>query len=253
MNKSGNKNDVRNDPTAFRQQVRMAAVQVAGLRPEELTAALAYEVEPFSGIPADEAEVAYEPVEDADPSIRVYEVAVRRRTRGTGGRGGLERHLKPAVVVGCALLALVGIDFGVMAVRTARLEKVVARQGLLDAQVNGVRNAARQKREEIRAIREGRQAAERAQDAAARLRAAYAEMLSEIAAACETRAVVKSIGGGARQIVLRAVGLSTAAAAETIENLSLRAAKCGWRLETGPIAVQGTGPMANFECVLSHD
>lgn len=253
MNKSGNKNDIRNDPTAFRQQVRMAAVQVAGLRPEELTAALAYEVEPFSGIPADEAEVAYQSVADADSSIRVYEVAVRRRTYGTGGRGGLERYLKPAMIAGIAILVLVGVDFGWLAWRKARLEKVVARQSVLDAQVSGVRNAARQNRDEIRTIRESRQAAERAQDAAARLRAAYAEMLTEIAAACETRAVVKSLGGGARQIVVRAVALSTTAAAETMEDLSLRAAKCGWKLETGPIAVKGAGPMANFECVLSHD
>ncbi len=253
MNKSGNKNDVRNDPSAFRQQVRMAAVQVAGLRPEELTAALAYEVEPFSGIPPDEAEVAYQTVADADSSIRVYEVTIRRRVRGRGGCGGFERYLKPAMCTGVALLVLVGIDFGARAWRTARLEKVVARQSLLDAQVNGVRDAARQKREEIRTIREGRQAAERAQDEAERLRAAYAEILSEIAAACETRAVVKSIGGGARQIALRAVALSTTAAAETVEALSLRAAKRGWRLEPGSIAVQGAGPMATFECVMTHD
>lgn len=253
MNKRGNTNDVRNDPTAFHQQVRMAAVQVAGLRPEELATALAYEVEPFSGIAADEAEVAYEPMAESDPSIRVYEVAVRRRTHGRSGRGGLERYLKPAIAVGIVILVFVGLDFGWTAWRKTRLEKVVARQSVLDAQVNGVRNAARQKRDEIRTIREGRLAAERAQDAAAQLRAAYAEILSEIAAACETRAVVKSIGGGARQIVVRAVALSTAAAAETMENLSLRAAKCGWKLETGPIAVQGAGPMANFECVLNHD
>ena len=253
MNKNGNKNDVRSDPTAFRQQVRMAAVQTEGLHPEELAAALAYEVEPFSGIAPDEAEVAYQEAEGGDPSVRVYEVAVRRRTRRTGARGDLSRYLKQAVWAGIALLALVALDFGVTAWRTARLDRVVARQSQLDAQVNGVRNATRQKQEEIRTIRESRQAAERAQDAAERLRAAYAEMLSEIATACETRAVVKSIGGGARQIVLRAVALSTAAAAETMEALSLRATKRGWKLETGPIAVQGAGPLATFECVITHD
>ena len=253
MNKSGNRNDVQHDPTAFRQQVRMAAVQVEGLRPEELATALAYEVEPFSGIAPDEAEVAYQPIADGDPSVRVYEVAVRRRTRRTGGRGGLERYLKPATWAGIALLALVALDFGVTAWRTARLGKVVARQSQLDAQVNSVRNVARQKQDEIRSIREKRQAAERAQDEAERLRAAYAEMLSEIATACETRAVVKSIGGEARQIVLRAAALSTAAAAETMEVLSLRAAKRGWRFETGPITVQGAGPVTNFECVMTHD
>ena len=70
---------VMDDPSAFRQQVRIAAVQVTGLRPDELAAALAYEVEPLSGIPAAEAELAYSPVVDPDPTVRVYDVAVRRR------------------------------------------------------------------------------------------------------------------------------------------------------------------------------
>ena len=69
---------VMDDPSAFRQQVRMAAVQVTGLRPDELSTALAYEIEPFSGIPAAEAELAYSPVVDPDPTVSVYDVAVRR-------------------------------------------------------------------------------------------------------------------------------------------------------------------------------
>ena len=42
MTKEREKDDIMNDPQAFRQRVRLAAVQVEGLRPEELAAALAY-------------------------------------------------------------------------------------------------------------------------------------------------------------------------------------------------------------------
>ena len=97
------------DESAFRQQVRMAAVQVAGLRPDELSAALAYEVEPFSGIPAAEAELAYTPVVYSDPAVRVFDVAVRRRKSRADKGGG--RYLIPIIVVGIIALVIAGIDF----------------------------------------------------------------------------------------------------------------------------------------------
>lgn len=43
----------------YRQRVRMPEVQVAGLSEAELQSALAYEVEPFSGIPSALAEIEY--------------------------------------------------------------------------------------------------------------------------------------------------------------------------------------------------
>ena len=60
----------KEDANAFRQQVRMAAVQVTGLRQDELAMALAYEVEPFSGVPAGDAEVAYVGITPCSPVLR---------------------------------------------------------------------------------------------------------------------------------------------------------------------------------------
>lgn len=253
MTKEREKDDIMNDPQAFRQRVRLAAVQVEGLRPEELAAALAYEVEPFSGITADVAEVRYKPVEEDDPSVRVYDVAVRRRVGRRIGRGDLGRWLRPALVVGALILLLVGADFAWQSWHLSHLGRIVARQGILDSQVSGIRTVARQKREEARLIREGRQSMERAQAEVAQLRSAYREILAEIATACGERAVVESMAGGPRQIVLRAAALSADAAAETMSILSTRGATCGWILEPGPIAVHGTGPLTTFECVLNHD
>jgi len=242
---------VMDDPSAFRQQVRMAAVQVAGLRPDELSAALAYEVEPFSGVPAAEAELAYAPVVDADPSVRVYDVAVRRRRRRAAG--GAERFVVPAIVVGALALVAAGIDFAFTSMRLSRLEKTVAEQVRLQVALDAVRAPAKAARAEAESIRTRRAAEARAQVEAAKARGAYADILEAIAEAFGARAVVTSIDGGAFAVRVKGVAMTASAAADALVALTDAAAKRGWRLETGPIAVRTPGQTAEFECELKHD
>ena len=210
---------VMDDPSAFRQQVRIAAVQVTGLRPDELAAALAYEVEPLSGIPAAEAELDYTPVVDADPTVRVYDVAVRRR-KGRAGTGG-SRFLLPLVILGILVLLVAGADFVRTSARLRALKKDVAAQGALQAQLDAVRS--------------------------------YAEILDTIASACGERAVLTSLGGDAFAIRLSGVAVTADAAAETLVALTEAAAKQGWRVAPGPIAVRTPGLTAEFTCEVAHD
>jgi len=242
---------VMDDESAFRQQVRMAAVQVAGLRPEELSAALAYEVEPFSGIPAAEAEIAYAPVVDSDPAVRVFDVAVRRR-KGRADKGS-GRYLIPLIVIGVVALVLAGIDFVRTYAHLNELKRNVAEQTRLQAALDAVRTPAKAARAEAKAVHERREAAARAQADAAKARCAYAGVLEAIADACGDRAVLSSLDGGAFTLRLTGVAVTAAAAADTLVALTDAAAKRGWRLSTGPITVRTPGQTAEFKCEITHD
>ena len=242
---------VMDDPSAFRQQVRMAAVQVTGLRPDELSTALAYEIEPFSGIPAAEVELAYSPVVDPDPTVRVYDVAVRRK-KNRAAKGG-ERYLLPLLILGILALVLAGVDFFFTSRRLDGLKKSVAEQAHLQSALDAVRTPAKAARNEARAIRERREAATRAQDAAAKARNAYADILEAIAEACGDRAVLSSLDGGAFTLRLTGVAVTASGAADTLVALADAAAKRGWRLSTGPITVRTPGQTAEFKCELNHD
>ena len=241
----------KSDANAFRQQVRMAAVQVTGLRPDELATALAYEVEPFSGIPAAEAEVTYVPVVDADPSVRVYDVAVRRK-KSRSATGGA-RFLVPLLVIGALALVLAAADFVFMQRRLGALRKEVAVQTNLEAQLDAVRRPAAAARAEAQALRERRETAARAQDEAARARAAYADILKAIAAAYGERAVLMTLDGGPAVLRVKGVAVTAAAAADVQVALTKSAIERGWRLTLGPIAVRTPGLTAEFECELTHD
>ena len=241
----------RTDVNAFRQQVRMAAVQVTGLRPDELTMALAYEVEPFSGIPAAEAEVTYVPVVDADPAVRVYDVAVRRRKNRAGTSG--PRFLVPVFVLGMLALVLAAADFIFLQTRLRKLEGQVAVQTRLEAQLDAVRKPTAAARAEAHTLREQRETARRAQDEAARARAAYPAMLKAIATACGERAVLKTLDGGPSALSVAGMAVTASAAADVQVELTAAVAELGWRLAPGPIGVRTPGLTAEFKCELTHD
>ena len=155
----------------------MAAVQVNGLRSDELQMALAYEVEPSSGVPAAEAELAFRAVPDPDPTVRVFEVVVRRR-RATEG-GVLRRWRVPIAVCLLLLLAFVAVDFVRTSLALSTMTHEVRTREALQAQVDAVRHAAAADRRAAEELRTRRQNAARAQDEAARLRAAWPAIADE--------------------------------------------------------------------------
>ena len=216
----------------FRHEVRMAAVQVAGLGPGELAQALAYEVEPLSGIPAGEAEVVFEPVVDPDPTVRVYAVTVRRRTRRRGASGGLDRWLRPACVFAVLVLLATAGDFAWRSRRLSRLGKTCAERRPLQAELDGLESRARAARAAAAAIRSRREAAVKAQDEAAARRAAYTEVLSELARSCSGEVVLTALASGEEpcSLKVRGVGLSGEAAAGVMQEVSSEVEAKGWRL-----------------------
>lgn len=241
----------KDDANAFRQQVRMAAVQVTGLRPDELAMALAYEVEPFSGIPASDAEVTYVPSVDPDPAVRVFDVTVRRK-RNRSATGGA-RFLVPVLAVGALALALAVADFFLMQRHLGALRKEVAVQANLEAQLDAIRRPTAAARAEAQALRERREATARAQDEAARARASYADIMKAIAAAYGERAVLTTLDGGLSSLRIKGVAVTATAAADVQVALTKSATELGWRLMPGPIAVRTPGLTAEFECELTHD
>ena len=248
------------DPRAFRQTVRLASVQVASLSPEELSFAIAYEVEPFSGIAAAEADVAWREASGDDPAFKVYDVAVMRRGRGGKARTGAsaplaERLTKPAVVAACIILAAIAADWAFMARRTSALERKVSVQRELESQLAHVRNAARTKRAQASELREGRKATAEAQERVAELRAAYLDIMDTIAGTCGGKTVVKEFksGGAPFRLHMSAVAANPQSAADVMAKLAEAASAKGWTLSDGTISASESGTTAEFGCLLSYD
>jgi hypothetical protein len=117
------------DRGALCRQVRLAAVQVEGLGDEELAMALAYELEPYSSIPAADAEVAWRELDGEDRSMRVFEAAVIRRTRSRRGLGGdMGRILRFAYAAGAIALLAAGADYAITRFESGRLGSSLERR-----------------------------------------------------------------------------------------------------------------------------
>lgn len=246
------------DARAFRQQVRLAAVQVAALSEPELAFALAYEVEPFSHVAAAEAGVAWRELPSTDPAIKVYDVAVRKTGRA-GARAatadGLARLLRPAALIGALLLLAAAADGAWLMRQRASLARRLATQRDLDARVQRVQSAARAATAEAERLRTARAAARRAQDDVAARRLAYPEILRAIAATCGGRTVVRSFASEAAPYTIRlsAVAASAEDAAHVMSALTHAAAAVNWSLAPGPIATSAQGATAEFTCTLAYE
>lgn len=243
------------NPKAFRQQVRLAAVQVAALGANELAAALAYELEPFSKIPADDAEVAWRESTESNASVKVYDVAVmRRRSRKSGGGAiGGGRRLD-AIVVAVALLAvvIVAADWWVVSSRLTALRRDVAAQVPLDSELRRLEECARSVVAEANAVREKRLEVERAHGDVDALRSSIPGALEAVASVCGGRIVVKEITSPAPfALEFRAVAVTAEAAAATMAKLGDAVESKGMRLEPGEIAASVGGAMAEFSFCLS--
>lgn len=238
------------DAQAFRQQVRIAAVQVAGLRPDELATALAYEVEPFSHIPPAEAETVYRAVPDPDPAMRVYEVAVRRRGRGRG-TNGTPRLMRLAFCLAALLLLGLAGDAAALLVRQHRFARAVAEQEQLDARLQTVTRAAQRARTERTALETARAEAIRVQDEVANRRALFPSLLTDVATACGDRAVLTALNGDAQHLSLAATALSPQAAADVLDALARRVQPRAFALKAGPLKAQGN--TTSFTWEVTHD
>ncbi|MCR5415048.1 MAG: hypothetical protein K6F50_10035 [Kiritimatiellae bacterium] len=243
---------------AFRQRVRLPAVQAAALKPQELSLALAYELEPFSGVPAADAEVEWTEVADQDVSVRVYDVAVRPRRSSSSKSGAgkavatLEGLVLPACIASAAVLLAVAVDFAVLRHRRAESEAAVAELTPATVEIRRIRAEAKKTRAEADAIASSRESSAAAQERVAELRRAHADLLAVLATVCGGRSVVKSLShdpasGG---VVIKAVAASTEESRRIREDLSGESAKRGWSIALGPISSGGDGRMSEFTCTI---
>jgi len=230
----------------------MAAVQVAGLGPEELARALAYEVEPFSGIPANEADIRFEPVAEPDPSVRVYDVSVSRKGR-SGGSGAAERLFRTLLVAGALLVAAVAADFFVLSSHLRSLDGELARRRGLQSQIDALANPAKAARTEAHSLRARRAAAAKAQDDVAARRETLCAAMRAVAESCGDTAVLRTAGFTPAAIRLRCVAASQEGATEASVALASRLGALGWKVSPGAMEAKTPGMTTEFECEARHD
>lgn len=237
------------NPKAFRQQVRLAAVQVAALGDAELATALAYELEPFSKIPAADADVAWRESAESNATVKVYDVAVlhRRAGRRSNGQGGA-KYLN-AIVAAIALLtvAAVGVDYFILSSRKGELHREISAQMPLDVELRRLEDRERSLRNEARRIRERRVSEEAAQIRAGALRSAIPDALDAVAAVCGGKIVVKEISSPSPfELEIRAVAVTAENAAAIMAQLGDAVSAKGWGLEPTQLAANSAGTMVDF-------
>lgn len=246
-------------PACFRQRVNLPAAQVAGLAEAELATALAFEIEPFSGVPRAEGELAWRACPDPDAARRVFDVVQIRRTdlaaavdqarregrrvtaitavpdeaRGeraedlpcipVRGKGVLKTHPYLLWSAVCLLAAGFFAAEGVrLAAEVGRLRRDVAERRGLQSEKESLEAKAAGLRRQAAEIR-GRRAEEaKAQARAGMLRAAGRILLEAVPGACGDDSVVRAIGPGEDVFDLRlsGVSLSPETATRTVSRLT---------------------------------
>lgn len=236
------------DRSAFRRTVRLARVQVEGLSDDELSGALAYEVEPYSSIPAAEAAVAWQRRESGDPAVEEFEVAVIRRRRTDGFEERFARWLKPLTVLAVAVLAAVGVDYWAAAREKSNLEKSLARRSPLQAELDRLDRRIASLRKDAGEIRRTRENAACAQRECARLRAAFPGFF-EAAASLKGGAVLKKIEGEEGDFAVRLVfaAVDGQAAATAMADLTAALSQKGWEFIPEGIFPAGGGSTVEFK------
>ena len=275
----------------FRQRVNLPAAQVAGLADAELAAALAFECEPFSGIPRAEGEMAWRRIGGEGEARAVFDVVQIRRAdaeaeaarAGKSGRRVRAVTAAPAsgesiadlpwipvrqgralAVRGGALLALAALlvvaliawDATSLAARERRLGRSVAAGRALQAQKDELQRRIASVQKATADLRMRRADEARAQQNADVLRSAWRLMLAAVPEACGDESVLGGIAAkSAYSARITGVALSADAAARTFARLAeaLKPPKSGWRVTPGAIGAAAGGGTVEFACDLEFD
>lgn len=220
-------------PACFRQRVNLPAAQVDGLSPDELAAALGYEVEPFSGIPRAEGVLAWKLVGGTDATRRVFDIVQIRRAdlakavaegrkakrtiravtappetaigetvdalpwvvlERSGAFAGLFRHPGAWWGAACAVAAVVlAGDYVQIRRETATLREHVFVQRRLQGEKDALNRKLDALRRELKTCQETWERAATAQRDVAAHRAAWKDLLAAVSDACRDEVVVKEI------------------------------------------------------------
>lgn len=232
----------------YRQRVSMAGVQVDGLSQEEILSALAYEVEPFSGIPAHEADVTFSQLDGGDESVRVFDVTVRRRKSASGGISAA-KALRAAIAFSAVVFVAIAADFAVLSYRTGRLSSSVEARRPLDSSLRSIENKASSLGSEAVRLAETVSTVDNARNRIASARSRYFRLMGEIARKCGGRMVVKSFDSPeAFSVEMSASAVSVQACADALSELTRAASLAGWSASPGKMHSDESLSTVGFTC-----
>ncbi len=237
--------------------VRLPVLQARTLAESELAYALAYELEPESGIKPALADVEWKELPGDDDAVKVFEVTVRAKSTASPARGlsqmggGAKKlYISLAAALGAAILAAVAVDYALLARSRAALKKSIAAQQPLDDELKRLSAQEEAARTEADALEDLRRKADEAAAAASSLRAAYPDLLDALATAfgsSSSAATVRAISSPAPYSVrVDAIALSAAAASDALAALAQTAAHKRWLLIPGDIAASADGLAFDF-------
>ena len=291
--KKKNKEEIIISEVCFRQQVNLPSSQVANLSDAELASALAFEIEPFSGIPHSQGEIAWRIKSDGGSTRKIFDVVQIRKTdfasilaraksekkkvKGVTARfdDSLGETLDEMPVICPAkktikfnkltlwLLLCVVVFFSlageVMQIQSQNkiLKAELGVREMLQAKKLSYEAKERSIRSEIEDIKTTREMEIKIQEKASSLRSSWRVLLDAISNACKDECVIRKIEKSDRPFAARleGVALSPEAASRTMSRLTekLKSEKNGWKLLPGEIGSANSGRAAIFTCEIIFD
>lgn len=275
----------------FRQSVRLPRAQMAGLSDADRRKALAFEVEPFSGIAAADGELAFAERSSDDPSYSAWDVvqapsvllAALAATAKAAGvvpvgvtalpedddpESALEspfvadrrenpilgNPIRTGAVVLAVCAAVCAADFAVLKVRTKALEPVVSEQMVLENRRGLMQQDVQRLRDEAQRLRAARESQAAAVRGAAAKREAWTKLLGGVTQVCGESALLRSVSSDAPgHATLEALCLTAQEAGETLSRLTRTLGPLGWRVKPGALSETMQGGSVRFSCEVSFD
>lgn len=236
----------------YRQRVTMAALQVDGLSQVEIARALAYEVEPFSGILGDEADVSFEVVASHDSQVRIFDVTVKRKTQSAKGID-CKKALRAAAFVWVVLFVAIAADFLVLSGQIKSLSASVEARRPIDARLRTINSKISENNLQASRLEANCKAAENARSSVAAKRAAYCALMEEVASGCAGQMVVKAFNSdGPFSVEMQGSSTSVESCTQALLDLTRAAARASWLVSPGRMSADETGSVISFSCSLIY-
>lgn len=243
----------KKETSVYRQRVSMAALQVDGLSKTEIAAALAYEVEPFSGIAGSQAEVSFEVVPSDDVSVRVFDVTVTRKNKSSKSIDE-KKLIKVAAILSGLLVIAIGVDSFLLSKKINTLSSSVEARRPIDAKLRLLENKTSNNNAEASRLAQSCNAIERAREAVALKRNAYYELMEEVASGCAGRMVIKAFNSnGPFSVELEGSSMSVESCTAAMLSLTRAASRARWKASPGRMNADKTGSVINFSCAFKYD
>ncbi|MBO5642908.1 MAG: hypothetical protein J6S51_02765 [Kiritimatiellae bacterium] len=239
--------------SVYRQRVSMAALQVDGLSKSEIASALAYEVEPFSGIAGSQAEVSFETVLSDDPSVRIFDVTVTRKSKSSKNFDA-KKLIKIASILSALLVVVIGADFFLLSRKIKTLSSSIEVRRPIDAKLRSLESKISNNNAEASRLEASCKAVESARASIAAKRKAYSALMEEVASGCAGQMVVKAFNSnGPFSVELEGSSMSVESCTASMLSLTRAACHAQWKASPGRMNADHTGSVISFSCAFLYD